>query len=73
MTADGGERRGGWLGFTEALAAASLWGTSGIFSVVLFRDGVSPESVALVRPALGLAFLLAAVLLCCNSVMLQQR
>ena len=51
---------GRWLGYLEAIAAASLWGSSGIFSVHLFRMGVPPESVALLRPVVG-ALLLVAV------------
>lgn len=53
-----------WLGYAEAVAAAALWGSSGVFSVHLFRMGVPPASVALLRPVLGLLFLvpvLAAV------------
>ena len=42
-----------WVGYAEAIAAACLWGSSGIFSVHLFRMGVPPESVALLRPAVG--------------------
>lgn len=48
-----------WGGYTKAVSAAALWGTSGIFSVHLFRMGVSPMTVALVRPILGLVFLMA--------------
>ncbi|MDH5588502.1 MAG: EamA family transporter [Gemmatimonadota bacterium] len=47
-----------WLGYAEAVVAASLWGSSGIFSVHLFRMGLPPQSVAILRPALGVAFLL---------------
>jgi drug/metabolite transporter (DMT)-like permease len=50
------------LGYVEAVAAASLWGSSGIFAVNLFRLGVPPESLALLRPLLGGAILLVAVL-----------
>lgn len=50
------------LGYAEAVAAASLWGSSGIFAVNLFRLGVPPESLALLRPLLGGAILLAVVL-----------
>ncbi|HSH74090.1 MAG TPA: DMT family transporter [Longimicrobiales bacterium] len=49
------------LGFVEAVAAAGLWGSSGIFAVHLFRLGVPPESVAMLRPVVGLAFLLGGV------------
>lgn len=48
---------GALLGYVEAVLAASLWGSSGIFAVHLFRLGVPPESVALQRPLVGLAFL----------------
>lgn len=47
------------LGFLEAVAAACLWGSSGVFAVRLFRLGVPPETLALLRPVVGLAFLLA--------------
>jgi drug/metabolite transporter (DMT)-like permease len=50
-------------GYVEALLAASLWGTSGIFASRLFAMGVSPESVAVLRPVAGLLFLLLAALL----------
>lgn len=49
------ERRA--LGYAEALTAAVLWGSSGIFSVHLFALGVPPQSVALLRPLLGIGFL----------------
>lgn len=51
-------RAGRLLGYVEALAAAGLWGSSGIFAVYLFRMGVPPETVALLRPLFGLFFLL---------------
>jgi DME family drug/metabolite transporter len=54
-------RRARILGYGEAVAAASLWGSSGIFAVNLFRLGVPPESLALLRPLVGGAILLAAV------------
>lgn len=44
-------------GYVQAVAAASLWGTSGIFAVHLFRLGLPPESQALLRPLVGLVFL----------------
>lgn len=47
---------GRWIGYFEAIAAASLWGSSGIFAVSLFRLGVPPESVALLRPVVGVVF-----------------
>lgn len=55
--ADGRGRR--LLGYFEAIAAATLWGSSGIFAVHLFRMGVPPESVALLRPVVGAGFLIA--------------
>ena len=45
------------LGVLEAVAAATLYGSSGIFAVELFQLGVSPISVALFRMLLGTAFL----------------
>ena len=48
-----------WLGYLEAIAAACLWGSSGIFSVHLFRMGVPPESLALLRPVVGALVLVA--------------
>jgi drug/metabolite transporter, DME family len=52
-------RGGRLLGYIEAVGAASLWGSSGIFAVNLFRLGVPPESLALLRPLVGVALLLA--------------
>ncbi len=48
-----------WLGYVEAIVAACLWGSSGIFAVHLFRMGVPPESVALLRPMVGVLVLVA--------------
>lgn len=48
-------------GYAEAVAAATLWGSSGIFAVHLFRLGVPPESLALLRPVIGTIILLAVV------------
>ncbi|HET9948332.1 MAG TPA: DMT family transporter [Longimicrobiales bacterium] len=47
------------LGYLEVLAAAFLWGSSGIFTVSLFRLGVPPETIAIVRPVFGTLLLLA--------------
>jgi len=47
----------GWVGYIEVIGAAALWGSSGIFSVHLFARGLTPESVALLRPVLGLLLL----------------
>ncbi len=56
--ASGGAERGSGLGYLEVLGAASLWGSSGIFSVALFRRGMDAPDLALLRPLAGLAFLL---------------
>jgi DME family drug/metabolite transporter len=45
------------LGVLEAVAAATLYGSSGIFAVELFQLGVTPISVALFRMLVGTAFL----------------
>ncbi|NIR79687.1 MAG: EamA family transporter, partial [Gemmatimonadetes bacterium] len=58
-----GRDRGQLAGYAEAVGAASLWGSSGIFAVHLFRLGVPPESLALLRPLVGGALLLALVAL----------
>jgi len=50
------------LGYAEAVVAASLWGSSGIFAVNLFRLGVPPESLAFLRPLVGAMILL--IVLC---------
>ena len=47
------------VGYLEAVLAAILWGSSGIFATHLFRVGVPPLSVAVLRPAVGLVFLAA--------------
>lgn len=46
-----------FLGYAEALLASVLWGSSGIFSVHLFRAGVTPSSLAFLRPAIGVVVL----------------
>ncbi len=43
--------------YLSVLGAGTLWGTSGPFSVALFQMGLPPESVALLRTAVGGAFL----------------
>ncbi|MDX1647666.1 MAG: EamA family transporter, partial [Longimicrobiales bacterium] len=53
MSREPDPRGGALLGFLEATGAASLWGSSGIFAVHLFRLGVPPESLALLRPLVG--------------------
>ncbi len=50
------------LAYVQVLLAGILWGTSGPFSLALYRLGVPPESVALLRPATGAAFLFIFVL-----------
>lgn len=50
-------------GYAEAIAAASLWASSGVFAVNLFRMGLPPESLALLRPLVGGLILLTAVCL----------
>jgi len=45
-----------------AVGAGVLWGTAGPFSVGLVRAGLSPESVAILRPLLGSAALAALLL-----------
>jgi drug/metabolite transporter (DMT)-like permease len=56
-------RRAEAVGTVEVLAAAALWGTSGLFSVGLFRAGVHPLDVALFRPAVAAVALAAWALL----------
>ncbi len=48
-------------GYAEVVSAATLWGSSGIFAVHLFRLGLPPESVALLRPLVGTVVLLMVV------------
>lgn len=43
--------------YAQVLLAGTLWATSGPFSIALHRLGVPPSSVALLRPAVGGAFL----------------
>jgi DME family drug/metabolite transporter len=50
------------IGYGQAILAASLWGSSGVFAVHLFRLGVPPESLAFLRPFLGGIILLALAL-----------
>lgn len=54
-------RGGRLLGYVEAVGAACLWGSSGIFAVNLFRLGVPPESLAFLRPLIGGGLLLVTV------------
>jgi DME family drug/metabolite transporter len=60
---DGAVRTGRLLGYLEAIAAACLWGSSGVFAVHLFRLGVPPETVALLRPVVGVLFLFGGLAL----------
>lgn len=60
--ADGASDGGLLLGYFEAVVAAALWGSSGIFAVYLFRLGVPPESLALLRPLVGGIVLLVVIL-----------
>ncbi len=52
-------RRTALVGTLEVVTAASLWGTAGIFSVLLFRRGVSAVDVAVFRPLTATGFLVA--------------
>ena len=45
------------VGYLEVLLAGTLWALSGPISVTLFRLGLPPTSVALLRPLLGVVFL----------------
>ena len=58
-SADEQASRDGLVGTVEVVGAATLWGLSGIFSVVLFRSGVAPLDVAFFRPLVATALLLA--------------
>jgi drug/metabolite transporter (DMT)-like permease len=61
VTSGGGAARRSYLSYLEALLAACLWGSSGIFAVNLFRRGVPPDSVALLRPVIGGTLLAAGL------------
>ena len=61
ISSGAGDARDRLLGYAEAVAAASLWGSSGIFAVNLFRLGVPPESLAFLRPLVGALVLIIAV------------
>lgn len=45
------------VAYAQVILAGALWGTSGPFSVALYRLGIPPMSVALIRPAGGVLFL----------------
>ncbi len=50
------------VAYLQVVLAGLLWATSGPFSVLLHRLGVAPETVALLRPAIGALFLVLIVL-----------
>jgi drug/metabolite transporter (DMT)-like permease len=45
------------LAYLQVVLAGALWGTSGPFSIALYRLGIPASSVALLRPAAGVIFL----------------
>jgi drug/metabolite transporter, DME family len=45
------------LAYGQVVLAGALWATSGPFSIALYRMGIPPTSVALLRPLVGGAFL----------------
>jgi len=49
--------------YLQVILAGLLWATAGPFSILMHRMGVPPESVALLRPAAGAAFLILFVLI----------
>ncbi|MFW5904626.1 MAG: DMT family transporter [bacterium] len=49
------------LAYAQVLLAGSLWATSGPLSVSLYRMGIPPTSVALLRPLTGTLFLVVFV------------
>ncbi len=49
------------LAYAQVVLAGTLWATSGPISVALFRLGIPPTSVAILRPAAGVLFLAAIV------------
>lgn len=51
------------LAYAQVLLAGTLWGTSGPFSIALFRMGIPPTSVAILRPGAGVLFLALFVIL----------
>jgi drug/metabolite transporter (DMT)-like permease len=61
------------IGVLEAVAASCLWASSGIFAVHLFRLGVPPESVALLRPLLGAAFLVVGLVIAGRALRVDAR
>ena len=62
------------VGYLEVAGAATLWGSEGIFATALFSLGMTPQSVALLRPAIGGGFLLlGAVLFARASLRLSWR
>jgi DME family drug/metabolite transporter len=49
--------RGVAIAYLQVLLAGALWGTSGPFSVALYRMEIPAASVALIRPGAGVLFL----------------
>jgi drug/metabolite transporter, DME family len=45
------------VAYLQVVLAGVLWATSGPFSIALFRMGIPPTSVALLRPATGVLFM----------------
>jgi drug/metabolite transporter, DME family len=50
-------RRAVTVAYLQVVLAGVLWATSGPFSIALYRMGVPPTSVALLRPATGVLFM----------------
>lgn len=45
------------VAYLQVVLAGVLWATSGPFSIALYRMGIPPTSVALLRPAAGVVFM----------------
>lgn len=50
-------RRAVTVAYLQVVLAGVLWATSGPFSIALYRMGIPPTSVALLRPAAGVVFM----------------
>jgi drug/metabolite transporter, DME family len=50
-------RRAVTLAYLQVVLAGVLWATSGPFSIALYRMGIPPTSVAILRPATGVLFM----------------
>jgi len=50
-------RRAVTVAYLQVVLAGVLWATSGPFSIALYRMGIPPTSVALLRPAVGVVFM----------------